>query len=240
VAERLDKFVAHASGLSRKRVLIALRGGRVELNGAVVKKGALQVGDGDRVVLDGEPLAARQPRYLMLHKPAGVTSTSGDAPGRTAFELLDQPQRDRLHLAGRLDRDATGLLLLTDDGAWSHRVTAPRSHCVKVYRVELAVPLQAGVEALFAAGLMLNGEDKPTLPAGLLRESETRVRVALREGRYHQVKRMFAAVGNRVTALHREAVGGLALGDLAPGEYRELGAAECAAVFDPHPDFPAL
>ena len=240
MSERLDKFVAHASGLSRKRVLIALRGGRVELNGEVVKKGALQVGDDDRVTLDGEALAARRAQYLMLHKPAGVTSTAGDAPGRNVLDLIDDPQRARLHLAGRLDRDATGLLLLSDDGAWSHRVTAPRSHCIKVYRVELAVPLQPGAEALFASGLMLNGEDHPTLPAGLLRESETCVRVALREGRYHQVKRMFAALGNRVTALHRESVGGLALGDLAPGDYRELSAAERAAVFESHPDFPGL
>lgn len=238
---RLDKFVSHASGLSRKQVLIALRGGRVELNGEVVKKGALQLGDDDAVVLDGEPLSARETQYLILNKPEGVTSTTGDAPGRNVLDLIDDPHRDRLHVAGRLDRDTTGLLLLTDDGAWSHRVTAPRSHCIKVYRVELAVPLQAGVEKLFAEGLMLNSEDKATLPAGLLRESDTVVRLALREGRYHQVKRMFGAVGNRVTALHRESIGALRVDELvAPGEYRQLDETEREAVFEPHPDFPGL
>ena len=141
--------------------------------------------------------------------------------------LLDEPHRDLLHPVGRLDIDTTGLVLLSDDGRWSHGITAPRRHQGKRYRVALAESLTDEAAARFRSGLLLRGETRPTLPAELEAESPTVVRVILREGRYHQVKRMFAALGNHVTALHREAIGGVVLdSELEPGQYRALSANE--------------
>lgn len=224
---RLDRFVSRSSGLSRSEVRRLLRGGAVSVDGRVVTAADLMVAEHNRVLLDGRPLSMPGLRYFMLNKPAGVVCATEDGRHPTVVSLLEEPRRETLHPVGRLDMDTTGLVLLTDDGQWSHGITAPRRHKDKRYRVTLAEPLAADAIARFEQGLLLHGESHPTLPARLEMVSPTLVCVTLREGRYHQVKRMFAALGNHVIALHREAIGGVVLDPaLAPGQYRLLSAAE--------------
>jgi 16S rRNA pseudouridine516 synthase len=147
------------------------------------------------------------------------------------LSLLPEPLSQRLHLVGRLDKDTTGLLLLTDDGAWSHRVASPNRRCSKTYLVALARPLAEDAESRLLQGLLLHNEKTPTRPAVLQRLDERRVRITITEGRYHQVRRMFAALGNHVVGLHRESIGGLSLdAALGPGEWRDLSVNERAAV----------
>lgn len=228
---RLDRYVSQAAGLSRAAVRTLLRRGAVTVDGVVVKAADLQVPAGGRVELDGQALTLSGLRYFMLHKPAGVVCSTRDGDHATVLSLLDEPRRGLLHPVGRLDVDTTGLVLLTDDGTWSHGITSPRRHRDKVYRATLAEPLAADAAARFAAGLRLKGEEKPTLPAQLDILSPIEVRVTLHEGRYHQVKRMFAALGNRVVALHREAIGAVTLDPrLQPGEYRALRDDEVEAL----------
>ena len=143
------------------------------------------------------------------------------------LSLLPPDLASRVHLVGRLDKDTSGLLLLTDDGGWSHRISSPRHRCPKVYVADLAEPLCADAEERLADGILLRSEAAPTRPALLQRISDHRARIQVTEGRYHLVRRLFAALGNRVTALHRERIGGLPLDPrLAPGEWRELDTRE--------------
>lgn len=228
---RLDRFISQTMDLTRSQAQRLLRGGEVAINGIVCRKPATAVASCDQVTLAGAVLALSGPRYFMLNKPAGVVSAREDALHPCALNLLHEPRRDVLHLVGRLDRDTTGLLLVTDDGAWSHRLTSPRRFCPKTYRLELAEPLDASAITVLQQGVSLRGEDRPCRPALLEPLTPTCCRLTLTEGRYHQVKRMLAAVGNRVTALHREQVGAIILdATLAPGEYRPLTAAEIASV----------
>jgi 16S rRNA pseudouridine516 synthase len=174
---------------------------------------------------------------LMLHKPAGVTCSQKES-GPLVYDLLPDRWRRRnpaLSSVGRLDKDTSGLLLFTDDGALLHRIISPKRHVAKRYEATLARPLEGGEAATFASGaLLLEGEDKPLLPAALEPIGSDRARLTIHEGRYHQVRRMFAAVGNHVAALHRDRVGGLALpADLAPGAYRVLSSAQVEAIFQP-------
>ncbi len=221
---RLDRFLAAATGCSRAQAAQWVRAGRVRVGESIAREPSRHVTDGEGVWLDEAPLRVEGPRYFLLHKPAGYVCSHRDEGGHlSALRLLDVPRREDLHFAGRLDADTTGLVLLTDDGAWSHRISAPRRACVKVYRAELAEPLVAGAETALAEGLMLHGETRPTRPARLERLSPTLVRLFIDEGRYHQVKRMFAALGNRVLRLHREQVGSLTLEQTPqPGQWRVL------------------
>ncbi|HSJ09053.1 MAG TPA: 16S rRNA pseudouridine(516) synthase [Longimicrobiales bacterium] len=185
------------------------------------------------VRIDGAPLDPPRGAVIMLHKPAGYVCSTRDA-NPLVYDLL--PPRFPLRSpviapVGRLDADTTGLLLLTDDGALNHRITSPRSHLPKVYDVTLADDLTGAEAALFASGtLVLKGEATPLLPAALEVLDARRARITLHEGRYHQVRRMFAAVGNHVVALHRSALGGLTLGDLPTGAWRVLEPHEVAAL----------
>ncbi|MFQ3787353.1 pseudouridine synthase [Halomonas sp. A29] len=230
---RLDRFLAETTELTRSLAKKALQRGEVSVNGVVVKQPASHVGESDRVEWDGQPLALVGLRYVMLNKPADVECSARRGLYPRAVDLIDLPKAERLQPVGRLDVDTTGLVLLTDDGQWSHRVTSPRKRCAKVYLATLAEPLagEALAEAFrrFEEGLLLEGEEKPTLPAELVMRSSHEAELTLYEGRYHQVKRMFAAIGNHVTALHRESVGPLSLGALALGEWRELNDEEVAA-----------
>lgn len=227
---RLDKYLSQALNITRKQAHICIRRGDVTVDGAVVKKLASPVLEGARVELDGATVEASGPRYLMLHKPLGYVCATTDGEHPTVLDLIPNELQRDLHPAGRLDIDTTGLVLLSNDGQWTHRITAPRRRCPKVYRVELAEPLCADAEQRFAAGILLRTESEPTRSAELQRLGPQQARVTLSEGRYHQVKRMFAALGNRVVALHREQIGALALDpDLEPGEFRHLSAAEVAA-----------
>ena len=230
---RLDKWICHSAGLSRQLVQRAVRGGHVTVNGAVIKKADTKVSEVDAVQLDGVILTMPKPRYFMLHKPVGYVCATADSEYPIVLDLLDETRLDDLQIAGRLDLDTTGLVLITDDGQWNHRVTAPARLCKKSYRVTLHEPLSDFSAQQLREGVLLHGEKKPTQAAELVWLDETKhcVRLTIHEGKYHQVKRMFAAVGNLVTALHRESVGDIVLEDaLLSGEYRALTSAEIASV----------
>jgi 16S rRNA pseudouridine516 synthase len=187
-----------------------------------------------QLLLDGVRIDPPPGVVLMLHKPCGYTCSTRD-PNQVVYDLL--PARFRLRNpiiapVGRLDRPTSGLLLLTDDGQLQHRITAPKTHLPKSYIADLAQPLRGDEVAVFASGtLMLDGEATPLRPANLIRIDEKKVRVVITEGRYHQVRRMFAALGNHVESLHREQIGQLSLGDLPLGAWRVLSAQELALVF---------
>lgn len=227
---RLDRFLSETTDLTRSLAKKALHREEVRVDGEVVKNPATQVDATRRVTWNDEPLALVGLRYVMLHKPAGVECSARRGLYPLVRELVDLPHVERLQTVGRLDVDTTGLVLLTDDGQWSHRVTSPKRRCGKVYRVTLAEPLEGEALAAavdqFAAGLWLDGEEKATRPAELAMREPRVAELTLFEGKYHQVKRMFAAIGHHVAALHRESIGPLSLGELAPGEWRELTEAE--------------
>ena len=230
---KLVKHIANLGYGSRKQVQWMFREGRVtDADGEVLyADDAVPL---EAVRIDGEPLDPPPGLLLMLHKPLGVTCSTKDA-GRLVYDLLPPRYRLRdplLSTVGRLDRETSGLLLLTDDGQLLHRIIAPKSRLPKVYLATLAQDLRGDEAALFAAGtLMLDGEKTALLPAELEVLEARRARLTLHEGRYHQVRRMFAAVGNHVEALHRERVGGLTLGDLPDGQWRALDEGDRARLF---------
>lgn len=220
--------------MSRSQARDLIRHGRVRVNGEPVKNAACKVDGTARVEYADKLLSLPQAQYLMMHKPCGLLCATSDAVQATVMSLLPSLLAARVHPVGRLDKETSGLLLLTDDGDWSHRVSSPRHHCAKTYLAELAEPLAQDAEQRLRQGLTLRSESKPTLPAELQRLGPCTVRITVTEGRYHQVRRMFAALGNRVLALHRERIGGLVLdADLEAGCWRSLSAAERAAVLAP-------
>lgn len=224
---RLDYFIANSANVSRKEARRLILASRVSINEAICKKAATHVSGEEKIRLDEAVVTLPGERYLMLNKPAGVVSATTDSENPTALDLLPADWRRNLHIAGRLDKDTTGLLLLSTDGQWSHRVTAPRADCPKTYRVTLAEPIPDDALVQLEAGMTLKGETKPTAPAQVERLDDSNLRLTISEGRYHQVKRMLAAVGNRVVTLHRERIGGVNLDPaLAEGAYRELTQAE--------------
>ena len=229
---RLDKFLSQQLGVSRALVLRELRNKRVTVDGEIVKTGAMKISPEQVVAFDGNVLdQITGPRYFMLNKPQGYVCSTDDPDHPTVLYFLEEPVAYKLHAAGRLDIDTTGLVLMTDDGQWSHRVTSPRHQCEKTYLVTLENPLADDTAAQFEAGVQLHNEDSLTKPAQLEQIDERVVRLTISEGRYHQVKRMFAAVGNHVVALHRERIGGIVMDeDLEPGQYRPLTEQEIASV----------
>lgn len=221
---RLDKFLAEHTGLTRSQAGKALRAGLVTVNGAIEKNSAQKINERDQICYDGELLSwVESGQYFMLYKPQGYICSHDDGEYPTVFQFFDSPLNSRLHCAGRLDVDTTGLVLLTDDGQWSHRITSPKHHCEKTYLVTLADPIEPFYLEKFAEGILLRGEKTPTLPATLEILDDYNANLTISEGRYHQVKRMFAALGNKVVALHRWRIGNIILeDDLQEGEYREL------------------
>ena len=231
---KLLKHIANLGYGSRRDVQWMFREGRItDAQGEVLY--ADDAVPFDAVRIDGEPLDPPPGLLLMLHKPLGVTCSTKDT-GRLVYDLLPPRYRLRdplLSTVGRLDRDTSGLLLLTDDGQLLHRIIAPKSRLPKVYLATLAQDLRGDEAAIFASGtLMLESEQTPLLPAELKVLDAHRARLTLHEGRYHQARRMFAAAGNHVVALHRERIGGLALGDLHEGEWRVLDDSDRVALFD--------
>jgi len=230
---KLLRTIANLGYGSRKQVIQLFREGRVTDAAGDVLYADDQLAHAD-VRIDGEALDPPQGLTLLLHKPLGVTCSTRD-PGRVVYDLL--PPRFRLRspllsTVGRLDRDTSGLLLLTDDGALLHRIVSPKSKLAKTYEATLAQDLRGDEAALFASGtLLLESETTPLAPAKLDVFGPRHARLVLTEGRYHQVRRMFAAVGNHVDALHRSRVGGLALGDLAPGDWRVLDGDDLGRLF---------
>jgi 16S rRNA pseudouridine516 synthase len=230
---KLVKTLANLGYGSRKQVANLFREGRITDAAGEVLYADDSVAHAD-VRVDGEPLDPPQPLTLLLHKPLGVTCSTRD-PGRVVYDLL--PPRFRLRApllstVGRLDRDTSGLLLMTDDGALLHRIVSPKSKLAKTYEATLAQELRGDEAAVFASGtLLLESETTPLAPAKLEVVDARHARLVLTEGRYHQARRMFAAVGNHVEALHRSRVGGLTLGDLAPGQWRALDAHDLDTLF---------
>lgn len=230
---RLDKMLCHACGLTRQEAQRAIKNGWVTVNGLTVSKGEFKVEWDDEVLLDDEPVVLLGPRYVMLNKPAGYVCANKDGLNPIVHDLLgDLIKKKELQIVGRLDLDTTGLVLLTDDGQWNHRVTSPKKNHWKVYRVQIAEPLSEQAIMHLERGLMLDGEEKRTLPAKVdVTDNPLVIRLHIQEGRYHQVKRMLAAVGNAVAQLHREQVGEIKLdAALAPGQWRYLTDAEIKSV----------
>ncbi|MFK2905419.1 rRNA pseudouridine synthase [Dyella ginsengisoli] len=230
---KLVKLIANLGYGSRKDVQWMFREGRItDADGEVLY--ADDKVEHAQIRLDGEPLDPPPGMVLMMHKPLGVTCSRKDG-GRVVYDLLPPRYRVRdpaLSTVGRLDRDTSGLLLFTDDGALLHRIISPKSNVPKVYEATLANDLRGDEAATFASGtLLLESETTPLLPAELEVLEPRKARLTLHEGRYHQVRRMFAAVGNHVEALHRVSVGGLVLGDLPAGEWRMLGEGAVASIF---------
>ncbi|QNK08164.1 16S rRNA pseudouridine(516) synthase RsuA [Enterobacter sp. JUb54] len=229
---RLDKFIAQQLGVSRAIAGREIRSSRVLVDGEIVKDASFKLLPEHDVEFDGNTLTQQNgPRYFMLNKPQGYVCSTDDPDHPTVLYFLDVPVAYKLHAAGRLDIDTTGLVLMTDDGQWSHRITSPRHHCEKTYLVQLENPVDDQTAEQFAHGVQLHNEKSLTKPAVLEVLTPTEVRLTISEGRYHQVKRMFAAVGNRVVGLHRERIGDIMLDeDLEPGEYRPLTETEIASV----------
>lgn len=232
---RLDKFLSQQLEISRAIALRELRAHKVTVDGEVVRQGAFKLKPENQVEYDGNPLHLQfGPRYFMLNKPQGYVCSTDDPDHPTVLYFLEEPTAYKLHAAGRLDIDTTGLVLMTDDGQWSHRITSPRHHCEKTYLVTLESPVADDTAAQFTAGVQLHNEKDLTKPATLEVVSECQVRLTISEGRYHQVKRMFAAVGNHVVALHRERIGAIVMDEeLGEGDYRPLTAEEIASVVVP-------
>jgi 16S rRNA pseudouridine516 synthase len=235
---KLVKLIANLGYGSRKQVALMFREGRITDPKGEVLYADDKVGHGD-VRIDGEPLDPPPGMLLMLHKPVGYTCSTKDA-GQIVYQLFPPRFMQRspiLSTVGRLDRDTSGLLLLTDDGGLLHRIVHPKSKLAKVYEATLARDLQGNEAEIFASGkLMLQSETEPLAPATLEVVGTRQARLTLTEGRYHQARRMFAAVGNHVEALHRSRVGGLTLDDLAPGQWRMLDGSDIERLFGAAPD----
>ena len=220
---RIDKFIGNNSDLSRTLIHVAIKRGLVTRNGETINKTNASMDDSDVITLNGEIITATQTRYIMLHKPAGYVCANTDSEHPTVLDLIDIPRKESLQIAGRLDLDTTGLVLLTDDGQWNHLLTSPKKSCSKCYFVTTTDSISDATAIMFAEGVLLHGETKLTLPANLTLVNSHQARLEIKEGKYHQVKRMFAAAGNNVIALHRESIGNILLdAQLNPGEYRHL------------------
>lgn len=233
---RLERYLANATGLSRSEVQRYIRNGAVRVDGDCGSVGQ-QVTHAQCVELEGNRISLPEPLYLMLHKPAGCICATTDSQHPTVLDFvqgnpLAKHPTESLQIVGRLDLDTTGLLLLTTDGHWNHLITAPASRCEKTYRVTLAEPLSNAAISELEHGLILRSDAKPTQTCVITRINPLEVKICLMEGRYHQVKRMFAAVNNRVVALHRESIGAIALDQtLKPGAFRPLTSEEVQSVY---------
>jgi len=236
---RVDKLLSSMGYGSRSEMARMAKAGGITLDGAdisdVSKRIPVTPDLPARMQIDGEPLDPVAGMVILLNKPLGMTCSHKE-DGALVYDILPQRWKQRdpaISTIGRLDKQTSGLLLLTDDGDLLHRVISPRRHVKKTYRAKLARPLEGSEADLFASGqLMLEGEDKPLAPAELEVVSDTEALLSVTEGRYHQVRRMFAATGNHVDDLHRERLGGLSLPeDLAPGQWKLLSEDEIALIF---------
>lgn len=221
---RVDRFLSNLPRFNRQQVRMLLVERRVTVDGVAVCDPHHEVREFSRVCVDDQVLQAGKPaRYFMLHKPKGCVSATSDPQHPTVLDWLDEPEKGELHIAGRLDFNTTGLMLITNDGQWSRRLTQPQTKLAKVYRVETEQEIGPEYAATFAKGLYFAFEDLTTQPAELTVLEPRTARLSIIEGRYHQVKRMFGHFDNKVIGLHRERMGPLVLdAALAPGEYRAL------------------
>ncbi|MBR9728504.1 16S rRNA pseudouridine(516) synthase RsuA [Shewanella intestini] len=229
---RLDKFICESTELTRSLAKRLLKSGEVTCDGEVIKDPSFKVTDTMLIEVDGNELQLIGERYIMLNKPVDtICSNVDEEEYQSVLSLLDIEKIDNLHIAGRLDVDTTGLVIITSDGQWSHKITSPKKDCGKRYWVELADPVADEMTDIFKQGIALKSEDGLTKPAVLDIIDSHHVRLTISEGKYHQVKRMFGAVGNKVVNLHREAIGAIELdNDLEPCEWRYLTKEEVSSV----------
>lgn len=218
---RLDRFVCKSTDLIRADATALINKGGIVVNGEVTTNEATQVHENNRITLEGQILTPRPSRYIMVHKPLDTICSNVDEGYPSLFRLIKVEREFDLHIAGRLDTDTTGLVLVTDDGRWSYNIITPKKQCEKVYRVGLRDPITVDTATRFQQGVQLQGEVSLTRPAKLEVISPKEVLLTITEGKFHQVKRMFAAVGNRVVALHRQKIGQINL-DIELGEWRDL------------------
>jgi len=218
---RLDKFVCKSTELTKVDAIEHINTGNVSVNGIVIFDEKTQVHENNTILYKGIKLKTRDFRYIVMHKPADTICSNVDEYYPSVLNALNIDKKSELHIAGRLDVDTTGLILITDNGRWSYNITVPTNQCNKTYRVGLSYEIKNDVACKFKQGIKLQGEDKLTLPASLELISPKEVLLTITEGKFHQVKRMFSAVGNRVTSLHREQIGEITL-DIEIGKWRYL------------------
>lgn len=221
---RLDRFLSNLPRFSRKDVRLALLAGRVSVDGQTLKDPLHEVREFSQIMVDDEILQTGKPaRYFMLHKPPGCVSATTDPLHPTVLDLLQEPDKHELHIAGRLDFNTSGLMLITNDGQWSRRLTQPTTKLPKVYHVETEQEIGEHYLEKFTEGFYFAFEELTTLPARLTILDSHHARLSIVEGRYHQVKRMFGFFDNKVLRLHRESMGPLVLDPaLEAGQYRPL------------------
>ncbi len=228
--ERLDKIISNRTGISRKDAKAAISVGKVSVSGKIVRSSDFKVGENDEIFLEGNKISGKAHLYIVLNKPKGYVSATEDPEQKTVIELVPPELfRNGIFPAGRLDKDTTGLMIITDDGDFAHRILAPKKHVPKKYAVTIDLPVTEKMERDFADGIELS--DGICKAAKLFRTGEYTCEVTLSEGRYHQIKRMFGCFGAKVTELHRLSMGGFSLPeDLLPGECRELTEKELALI----------
>jgi len=223
---RLDRFVCKSTELTKFEAIQDIHQGNVFVNGTALTNESAQVHENNEITLHGQALKTRRFRYIAVNKPINTVCSNVDERAYSSlFNLIDVEKVSELHVAGRLDVDTTGLVLVTDDGRWSFNIITPSKACKKVYRVGLSRAISEDVACKFSSGIKLQGEQNLTLPAELQIIGAREVLLTITEGKFHQVKRMFKAVGNRVVALHREKIGDICL-DVEVGGWRYLSADE--------------
>ena len=228
---RLDKYISNATDLSRTDVKKLIKSGLVSIDDETAKSGSQKVTDDQEIAIEGSTIQLMTTRYFMMNKPAGVVSATKDHTNPTALDLIYEHRNDQLQIAGRLDIDTTGLLLITDDGQWNHIVTSPRTDCKKIYAVELENAVSEDYHKKLEAGIALEGEKRRCLPATMQVIDDHHIQLSISEGKYHQVKRMITSLGNEVVSLHRLQIGGIALDpELEPGDYRPLTEEEIESI----------
>lgn len=214
------QFIGKRTGLGKRHAKRLLEEGKVFLNGDQVSEGNIPLGKFDHLIASGETLQSNTRRIILLHKPAGILSATTDPKHRTVIDLIDVPWACELHLAGRLDRSTTGLVILTNDSAFSESLTRPENKIPKTYIVHTAQAIREEAIAKFRKGMHFEKENTRSRPAIVDRLTETSCRLTIHEGLHHQIKRMFLRFGIRVISLHRESIGSYHLGDLKPGQWR--------------------
>lgn len=224
---RLDNLVAKSLQITRSQSKKLISKGGILVNGVIEKRKNSSISEGDSVEFLGKQLLPPQAVFILLNKPAGYICSTVDESLPSALNLINNQRTDNLHFAGRLDADTTGLVLITSDGSWSHRVTSPKFKLAKRYRVGLSEPITDSQIMQLENGVILKDSEIPTNPAKVTAINKSLILLSITEGRYHQVKRMLAAVKNHVTSLHREAIGDLELDSaLRLGESRILTQSE--------------
>ena len=230
---RLDRFMSQQLGIKRQAIRPMLAQGRIRVDGSVARDAQQTIHQFSHVTFDEEVIQNHKPRYVMMNKPGGIVSATKDNNHQTVVDLLDCGERDKLHIAGRLDFNSTGLILLTNDGRWSRQLSLPANKVSKRYRVELEKPLDNSYISAFEQGMYFDYEGIITQPAKLKIISSNIGEVSLTDGRYHQIKRMFGRFQNKVLQLHRLSVGNLVLDpELLPGQYRNLKQREVDNIFE--------